>query len=183
MRPPIFFSPCRKEDGPRREASPLGRPGQKKRAPNAGNLVQCERLYARISNAVLVWYMVHAGSRQHPQCCLDRRPRAACWGGMKSLSEVPLSVSGVRGSKPRLTALAATLVAPLGSPTLRGVQRTLPLVAFLWRSGASRCRWQMQAQRLIRSRASGEPSRSRPAKGIAARRETHFFPQHESTGS
>ena len=35
--PPVFFSPCRKEDGPRREASPLGRPSQKKRAPNAMN--------------------------------------------------------------------------------------------------------------------------------------------------
>ena len=42
-----------------------------------------------------------------------------------------LSVSGMRGSKPRLTALAATPVPPLGSPPLRGVQRTLPLVAFL----------------------------------------------------
>ena len=102
--------------------------------------------------------------------------RAAGRGGGSSRSEVCLSVSGMRGSRPRLTALAATLVFPLDSPLLRGVQRTLPLVAFLWRSGASRCRWQMQAQRLIRSRASGEPSRSRPAKGIAARRENRSFP-------
>ena len=35
------------------------------------------------------------------------------------------------GDDPRLTALAATPAAPLGSPILRGVQRSLPLVAFL----------------------------------------------------
>ncbi len=149
---------------------------KKERAPNAGNIVQCVRSYARLSNLVQVWYKVHAGSPRRPQRCLGHRPRAAYKSGAKSRTEVPLSVSGMRGSKPRLTALAATLVAPLGSPPLRGVQRTLPLVAFLWRSGASRCRWQMQAQRLIRSRASGEPSRSRPAGGIAARRKKRSFP-------
>ena len=108
-------------------------------------------------------------------------PRAAGWGGMKSRSEVPLSVSGMRGSRPRLTALAATLVPPLGSPPSSGVQRTLPLVAFLG-SGASRCRWQMKAQRLIRSRASGGLSRSRPAGGIAARRKNRSFPRRERMG-
>ena len=122
--PTIFFSPCRKEDGPR--------PGQKKRAPNAGNIVQNVRFHARISNLVQVWYKAHAESPRRPQCCLERRPRAAGWGGKKSLSEVPWSVSDMRAHRPRLTALAATLVPPVDSPPLRGVQRTLPLVAFLW---------------------------------------------------
>ena len=105
---------------------------KKERAPNAGNIVQCVRSYARLSNLVQVWYKVHAGSPRRPQRCLGHRPRAAYKSGAKSRTEVPLSVSGMRGSKPHLTALAATLVAPLGSPSLRGVQRTLPLVAFLW---------------------------------------------------
>jgi len=105
--------------------------GRKKRAPDAGNIVQCMRLYARISYFVRVWYKVHGESPRRPQCCLDRRPRAAGRGGEKSRSEVRLSVSGMRGSKPRLTALAATPVPPLDSPPSSGVQRTLPLVAFL----------------------------------------------------
>ena len=70
MRPHLLFDLARKEDGPRREASPLGRPGQKKRALNAGNIVQSVRSYARITNLVQVWYKVHAGSRHRPQCCL-----------------------------------------------------------------------------------------------------------------
>ncbi len=104
---------------------------KKERAPNADNVVQCVRSYARISNSVRVWYKVHGESPRRPQCCLDRRPRAAGRGGEKSRSEVRLSVSGMRGSKPRLTALAATPVPPLDSPPSSGVQRTLPLVAFL----------------------------------------------------
>ena len=74
MRPPIFFSPCRKEDGPR--------PGQKKRAPNAGNILQNVRLYARISNLVQIWYNVYAGSPHRPQCCFGiRNAGCACRGG------------------------------------------------------------------------------------------------------
>ena len=156
---------------------------KKERTPNAGSVVQNVRLYARISNLVQVWCKVHAGLPRRPQCCLGHKPRAAAACVGKAPSEEPLSVSEMRAHRPRLTALAATLVPPLDSPLLCGVQRTLPLVAFLWRSGASRCRWQMQAQRLIRSRASGEPSRSRPAKGIAARRENRFFPREERNGS
>ena len=104
---------------------------KEQRAPNAGNIVQRVSLYARTSNLVQIRYKVHAGSRHRPQCCLDRRPRAAGRGGEKSRSEVRLSVSGMRGSKPRLSALAATPVPPLDSPPSSGVQRTLPLVAFL----------------------------------------------------
>ena len=104
---------------------------KKERTPNAGSVVQNVRLYARISNLVQVWCKVHAGLPRRPQCCLGHKPRAAGRGGEKSRSEVRLSVSGMRGSKPRLTALAATPVPPLDSPPLRGVQRTLPLVAFL----------------------------------------------------
>ena len=105
---------------------------KKERAPNAGNIVQSMRPYARISNGVRIWYIVHAGSPHRPQCCLGHKPRVACWGVVKSRSEVRLSGSEMRAHRPRLTALAATLVPPLDSPSLRGVQRTLPLVAFLW---------------------------------------------------
>ena len=52
---------------------------------------------------------------------------------------------------------------------------------FLWspffESSTSRRPWQSKAQCLIRSRALGGPSRSRPAKGFAARRKEHFFPR------
>jgi len=122
--PLSFFSSCRKERQRRAR-------WKKEKAPNADNVVQRVRSYARISNSVRVWYKVHGESPRRPQCCLDRRPRAAGRGGEKSRSEVRLSVSGMRGSKPRLTALAATPVPPLDSPPSSGVQRTLPLVAFL----------------------------------------------------
>ena len=105
---------------------------KKERAPSAGNSGQCVRSYARLSNLVQVWYKVHAGLPRRPQCCLGHKPRAAAACVGKAPSEEPLSVSEMRAHRPRLTALAATLVAPLGSPSLRGVQRTLPLVAFLW---------------------------------------------------
>ena len=104
---------------------------KKERAPNAGNIVQSMRPYARISNGVRFWYIVHAGSPHRPQCCLGHKPRAAGKGGVKSRSEGRLSGSETRAHRPRLTALAATLVAPLGSPLLRRVQRKPPLVAFL----------------------------------------------------
>ena len=107
--------------------------------------------------------------------------RAAGRGEVNPLSEVQLSVSGMRGSKPRLTALAATLVAPLGSPLLRGVQRTLPLVAFLG-SGASRCRWQMKAQRLIRSRASGGCREAGPPEALRQGGRTVSFRERKEMG-
>ena len=115
IAPPIFFSSCRKEDGPR--------PGQKKRAPTRSTFVQ---LYGSASRSS------EHGTAPVQSLGRVKANRAACRSGVKSRSEVRLSVSGLRGSRPRLTALAATLASPLGSPTLRGVQRTLPLVAFLW---------------------------------------------------
>ena len=87
----------------------------------------------------------------------------------------------MRGIKPRLTALAATLVTPLDSPPFRGVQRTLPLVAFL-ESGASRCRWQMQAQRLIRSRAFGGRREAEPPEALRQGGRTVSFRERKEMG-
>ena len=125
MRPAVFLSPCRKKDS----AAPGGR---KKGRQTRSTSVQFCGSASRSSNMVQLRCKVHACLRHRPQCCLDRRPRAAGRGGVESRSEVRLSVSETRVPRPRLTVLAATPVAPLGSPPLRGVQRTRPLVAFLW---------------------------------------------------
>ena len=58
-------------------------------------------------------------------------PRVRCV--VQFTSEVQCSGRAKCGApKPRLTQIAATLGVPVGSPIYRGVQRTLPLVAFLW---------------------------------------------------
>ena len=62
---------------------------------------------------------------------LGVEPRVGCV--VQSSSEVQCSGRAECGTpRPRPTALAATMVFPLDSPHVRGVQRTLPLVAFLW---------------------------------------------------
>ena len=116
--PYLSFRLAEKKDS----AAPSGR---KKRAPTRSTFVQ---LYGSASRSS------EHGTAPVQSLWRVKANRAACRSGVKSRSEVRLSVSGLRGSRPRLTALAATLASPLGSPTLRGVQRTLPLVAFLWSS-------------------------------------------------
>ncbi len=95
-----------------------------------------------------------------PLCCADRGTQKHHWAARRSIvtlvgagvpdgpkqsawraaarsvrhaaSEVPGSGSGMRGEPLRVSALAATLVPPLGSPYLRGGKGTLPLVVFLF---------------------------------------------------
>ena len=165
--PYLSFRLAEKKDSAATRSSSFRAPGgRKKRALNAGNIIQSAKPCARISNSVRVWYKVHGESPRRPQCCLDRRPRAAGRGGEKSRSEVRLSVSGMRGSRPRLAALATTLVFPLDSPLLRGVQRTLPLVAFLWstRTVSFRERKEMGLDYAGPSRRTGNSSTAMPCR-------------------
>ena len=73
IAPPIFFSSCRKEDGPR--------PGQKKRAPNAGNLVRVVTPYSRLSYLVPDWSVVYTRSRSLPRKarCARAAGHAVIW--------------------------------------------------------------------------------------------------------
>ena len=62
---------------------------------------------------------------------IDQRAAVQCV--VQLTSEVQLSGRAECGApRARPTSIAATLVLPLASPFRRGVQRTLPLVAFLW---------------------------------------------------
>ena len=63
----------------------------------------------------------HLTGEPRPGCVVQRSSEVSCSG--RAECGTP---------KPRPTAIAATLVLTLDSPPLREIQRSLPLVAFLW---------------------------------------------------
>ena len=113
MRPPIFLFDLARKERQRRARC------KKEKSAKQGPIRFCASPFAewlRFARAA-AWVV-------------NRRAAASCV--VHSLSEVSGSGSGMRAQQPRETAIAATYVLHLGSPLLRGVQRTLPLVAFLW---------------------------------------------------
>ena len=63
---------------------------------------------------------------------LPVEPRPSAWYDPGQKGRGASAVCGATRTGP--TPIAATLVLPIDSPPVRGVQRTLPLVAFLWKS-------------------------------------------------
>ena len=122
--PPVFFSPCRKEDGPRREASPLGRPGQKKRAPNAMNsctarkpgIAIVERGAALVQSLYLLTQPSAKARLRSRRCLVEKRTTLTPLPGESNggIRRSPLAVSIREGQGSRKRA-GGTFAAKAGS--------------------------------------------------------------------
>ena len=144
--PPVFFSPCRKEDGPRREASPLGRPGQKKRAPNAMNsctarkpgIAIVERGAALVQSLYLLTQPSAKARLRSRRCLVEKRTTLTPLPGESNggIRRSPLAVS-IREGQGRARCVANVPVARLqpkrgASCACDQGQRIRTFATFLW---------------------------------------------------